>query len=545
MSATPGRRTTRSMSRETSPGPIGLDADIGLVGRTRKSSKRPVAPAQKSFAYGSRGKEVTSAGLNADDAEQVAVDIVGAAVQSAQNRPIRGTDKETSDGASSVLAIIEEDKEEEESGLRVAGEGRSFGTEKPLGGTVGISKIIQQQLGERPGRHPKSAGNAPRKNVIAPQQRQLHHSSKSSQSSRSSHDRPSQTQPDRPVSSYLAVPREIIVFGQPLWWFLLKWLFVLTMISIFYQSLYYPYLRPTSTASPNATTSAMTETTPKSPLKDYEFRSLSNRLSTIERQFQTLSPNLPKIYRVNYFAPHSGAIIDPHLTSPTLAQTARARTRWFPRIHSYPLRTPSPVTVLQSWDDAGDCWCAPPDDITSQGKSQFTVLLAKNMVPTELQIEHIPRDATLDIGAAPKEVEFWAQILDPEKRALVADAAVSVLAERSSGTPDDSDALTVRRETGTHRALDQTWVRLGVWQYDIYREDNIQGFKMAVGLDDFGAVTSKVSIRVRSNWGTDKKNYTCLYRLKLFGLLAEKDPAEANVVVEEVHKQTVVRTRSP
>ena len=44
---------------------------------------------------------------------------------------------------------------------------------------------------------------------------------------------------------------------------------------------------------------------------------------------------------------------------------------------------------------------------------------------------------------------------------------------------------------------------------------------MQVALDHFKVPVQKASVRVRSNWGT--RDYTCLYRLKLYGLLAQDE----------------------
>ena len=245
-----------------------------------------------------------------------------------------------------------------------------------------------------------------------------------------------------------------------------------------------------------------------------QYNDIMARLTTIQNSYDSLSAQGAQSRgpsRVNYVSRGLGAIIDPHLTSPTRKLTVRSRS-WF-GLSSYELRTPDPVTALLPWDDIGDCWCAP----RAGGKSQLTVLLPRKIVPTHLVIEHIPHGATLDIGSAPKDVELWVQIKDPEARVRVMDATMAVpsLAEES--------LLAARTlpDYGTDTALDKSWIRVGRWEYDIFAANHVQDLAVPVELDHFQVAVNKVSVRVRRNWGM--KDYTCLYRLKLHGLLAEKE----------------------
>ncbi|MCJ1403510.1 hypothetical protein MMC11_006733, partial [Xylographa trunciseda] len=245
-----------------------------------------------------------------------------------------------------------------------------------------------------------------------------------------------------------------------------------------------------------------------------EYNDIMARLTAMQNSYDSLSAPKPEPIgpsRVNYFSRGLGATIDPYLTSPTRKLTVRSRS-WF-GLSSYELRTPDPISAILPWEDIGDCWCAPP----SGGKAQLTIQLPRKIVPTHLVIEHIPQGATLDIGSAPKEVELWVQIEDPETRVRVIDAAMAVptLAEES--------LLAARTIPvyGAAAALDKSWVRIGRWEYDIFAADHVQSFAVPVELDHFQAAVDKVSVRVRKNWGM--KDYTCLYRLKMHGLLAEKE----------------------
>ncbi|MCJ1382295.1 hypothetical protein MMC17_005408 [Xylographa soralifera] len=245
-----------------------------------------------------------------------------------------------------------------------------------------------------------------------------------------------------------------------------------------------------------------------------QYSDIETRLTTMQNSYDSLSAQVPQLIgpnRVNYFSRGLGATIDPHLTSPTRKLTVRTRS-WF-GLSSYELRTPDPITAILPWSDIGDCWCAPP----SGGRAQLTVLLPRKIVPTHLVIEHIPEGATLDIGAAPKDVELWVQIEDPEARMRVINAAMTVptLAEES--------LLAARTMPvyGAATALDKSWIRIGRWEYNIHAANHVQSFEVPVELDHFQVAIDKVSVRVRNNWGM--KDYTCLYRLKMHGLLAQKE----------------------
>ena len=236
-------------------------------------------------------------------------------------------------------------------------------------------------------------------------------------------------------------------------------------------------------------------------------RSLSNSQPTIAMQ--------PKVHKVNYFSTGLGAVVDPWLTSPTkpakLVHTYEAGlvSRLF-GWNTIVLREAfAPVEALGPWQDIGDCWCAPP----AKGKAQLGVILPRNIVPTELVIENIPRDATLDIGAAPKDIEMWVQINDPQGREAVENAAFAI-------QPDGGSALEAR---DYHvKALDETWVRVGKWRYDIFADEHVQTFPIPIDLDHFGVRVNKVVVRAKANWGD--RDYVCLYRLRLHGLLREDDP---------------------
>ena len=242
----------------------------------------------------------------------------------------------------------------------------------------------------------------------------------------------------------------------------------------------------------------------------HDVSSMVHRISTLEKSVKDLQfvraqaaplTTAPR-YQVNYFSTGLGAVIDPHLTSPTMKKPFTFFQRSAICVLGLELRKPlPPVAALEPWEDIGGCWCAPP----GKGKSQLAVLLPRAIHPTAITIEHIPKGATLDIAAAPREMELWAQIPDEEAREAVGDAAFGLL-----GSENEKQRL--------ENSLDRTFVRIGKWEYDVHKPNHIQTFAMTVDTEHFNAKVTKVVVRTVSNWGAE--HYTCLYRLRMHGTLA-------------------------
>ena len=243
-----------------------------------------------------------------------------------------------------------------------------------------------------------------------------------------------------------------------------------------------------------------------------QYRSLRSRLDEVESSYTRLASSInaspPPSRKINFFAVGSGVVVDPYLTSPT-KQISDKTTYWgirslFRGIDPKPF--PPPMMALTAWDDMGDCWCAPD----AGGKSQLALSLNKWIVPQELVVENIPRSATMSPGSAPKDLELWVQILDPQRREAVRRAALSYRINSSENE---------RRATRTKESLDETWIRIGSWQYNLYSVENVQTFPIEVPLDHFRTPVKRLTIRTLSNWG--EVDYVCLYRLRLHGLLAK------------------------
>ncbi|KAK2867927.1 hypothetical protein FQN49_003337 [Arthroderma sp. PD_2] len=290
---------------------------------------------------------------------------------------------------------------------------------------------------------------------------------------------------------------------------------------------------------------------------DRRLTSMTNDIISLKEEWNKRPPPPPpppanplEPRRANFFALGMGALVDPYLTSPTKSSTGG----FMQRFHRYAAGIrpgPPPVAALTQWDEVGDCWCA----ATTNGKAQLAVLLGRPIVPDEVIIEHIPREATLDPGSAPQTMEMWAEYkLAPPRVARKRNSAPSTSRSPSSLPPSDpsdlpdasdlpSDPLADPPTPSDHQslyttvmdglktvypddhpstysndiALGPSFFRVGTWTYDINAEHHIQRFRLQAVIDLPNARVQRVVVRVTSNWGG--RQHTCLYRVRLHGHL--------------------------
>ncbi|KAF2273556.1 uncharacterized protein EI97DRAFT_153822 [Westerdykella ornata] len=184
--------------------------------------------------------------------------------------------------------------------------------------------------------------------------------------------------------------------------------------------------------------------------------------------------------KVNYFSPGLGARVDPYQTSSTYSPPATWKSWAYNKALFKSTRRLPPMAALQNWEEPGDCWCAAPSTSTP-GQAQLSVILGHPMIPSQVTIEHLPKQASLDSSTAPRDIELWVQS-----------------DERGAGVRECSEGP-------------EGWVCLGKFAYNVHGENHVQTF----GLD--GLLTKPVQramVRVERSWG---KEYTCLYRVRLHG----------------------------
>ena len=149
-------------------------------------------------------------------------------------------------------------------------------------------------------------------------------------------------------------------------------------------------------------------------------------------------------------------------------------------------------------------------------------MLTRKISPTELVVEHIPKDSTLYPERAPRGIELWGQILNDTIRESVALSSFQHFPQPGQPGYEDYMATTTgrpRRKDPVNMQLDKTWLQLGRWEYDINAPHHVQGFHVPFSLRDHGAAIDKVIFRTQGNWGAHDR--VCLYRLKLHGHVAQ------------------------
>lgn len=206
--------------------------------------------------------------------------------------------------------------------------------------------------------------------------------------------------------------------------------------------------------------------------------------------------------RLNHFSKGTGAIIDPEYTSPQYVFPSM--NVWFPKRtmrwligNSIPVPN-SPDTALMKWEEHGDCWCS-PSNAGGFGPS-LAVIMGSSIYPDQIVVEHIMSTASLEPGAAPRDMEILAWIPDPE--------LFRAVSERSDKIFSD-DTVEPLRADG--------FVRIATFTYDLESQENIQGFPTQLDMKDLGAHTNKIIVRSKNNWSDGRVDYTCLYRVRVHG----------------------------
>lgn len=201
---------------------------------------------------------------------------------------------------------------------------------------------------------------------------------------------------------------------------------------------------------------------------------------------------------VNFFSAGLGALVDPYLTSPS---QARKPASWLAKLYLSTIWIPGskpPMAALESWEEATDCWCAAASN-HGHGKAQLAVRMPYTIFPTKFTIEHVPREGTLDIRSAPRWVEVWAEIANPDQRVAAEERSVAVGCQ-----------VPVPRAG---------YVCLARVEYRTDAVNHVQTFDLGVDLRSMGVGVKRVVVRVTENWG---REWTCLYRVRMHGELAEK-----------------------
>jgi hypothetical protein len=213
------------------------------------------------------------------------------------------------------------------------------------------------------------------------------------------------------------------------------------------------------------------------------------------------------IQQVNHFSKGTGAVIDPHLTSPNYvfpSQDVWLPTRWGHWAIGNPIPPPNPPeAALTNWEEHGDCWCSPATDNQGFGPS-LGVLTGNEIYPEQVIIENINPSGALEPGAAPRDMELLAYITDIDIYNTVRSYSEEIFND----------------ETGELQHP-YRFVKIASWTYDLESHQNIQAFPVQLDLKSLGAKTNRLVVRAKNNWGGGNVDYTCLYRVRLNGEISQ------------------------
>ena len=251
----------------------------------------------------------------------------------------------------------------------------------------------------------------------------------------------------------------------------------------------------------------------------HDFKLLKHRLDQVEQYldnlpaFSTPSDPTPQ-QQINWFTPGFGAIVDVELSSPT---TTFCDPTWKPWPFGSLLRqscpqlpvSPPHKMAVQPWDDPErERWCAP----RSGGKLQLVIEIMRPIMPTELVVEYMAKQASPAgfMGSAPKEIELWVRVEDDDVRDKISEAINHLYPELWE------DSSPQKRHLHLKRGLSEEYIPVGRWIYNIYEQSHVQGFRIKTPLLEYGVHTSKVAVRVNSNWGN--MEHTCINRFRMHGV---------------------------
>lgn len=210
-------------------------------------------------------------------------------------------------------------------------------------------------------------------------------------------------------------------------------------------------------------------------------------------------------HQVNYFSPGQGASIDGHNTSPTFRPSERRPTQEEIDQGLAHYGYSVPIRALQPWTEDGDRWCG-SRSINRRGNPHGVILsvqMGQRITPQHVVIEHILPEATIDAGARPRDIEVYADI-EPNLRERVRSFSAFQF-------PDNEEDWNF-----TPADLPERFIKIGQFVYEENQpHDGVQVHRLSDELADMGVDTDHVIVRAVSNYGA--KDYTCFYRVRLFG----------------------------
>lgn len=209
--------------------------------------------------------------------------------------------------------------------------------------------------------------------------------------------------------------------------------------------------------------------------------------------------------RVNYFSHGTGAVVNPYVTSPSYVFPG-LNVNLFKRALSWVFLRPTPVPnppdmALNRWEEHGDCWCSPSMNEEGWGPS-IGVVSGASIYADQVVVEHIPPTASLEPGAAPREMELLMYMDHFDTYNNIRSMSMDIF------------------EDGTGELQHPyPYVKIATWTYDSESSQSVQAFPVQIDVKSFGANahSNRFIVRAKNNWGGASVGYICFYRLRLHG----------------------------
>lgn len=236
---------------------------------------------------------------------------------------------------------------------------------------------------------------------------------------------------------------------------------------------------------------------------DRQLSSSSSKIEAIVLKVRDQSNQ--KLRQFNHFAYNMGAIPVPETTDPTYTPNYYQRVSLAGRAVRFTLKLANikppvplgPEASLMPWEEAGQCWCA-----TKKAHGvQLGIRTKERFYPTEIVIEHINQEATLDKGSRPKQMELLIKV-PLDKQDEIAMASMNMF--------PDAEEETI---------LDREWIRVARWT--VGTDESMQVFELQVNPKRYDITADEFVVRARNNWGEPAADHTCFYRVRVHGEMPE------------------------
>ncbi|SCV74075.1 BQ2448_6507 [Microbotryum intermedium] len=172
-----------------------------------------------------------------------------------------------------------------------------------------------------------------------------------------------------------------------------------------------------------------------------------------------------------------------------------------------------PVTALHPDNTPGSCW----PFVGSTG--QLGIQLSRSIVPSDVTIEHVSVDVSLDgtVASAPREFEVWGVV---ESRSDIERLAryryEQQETRREAEAQGDEEAKDVELDPPTSIPPTPNHILLAIGSYDAASPTPIQTFPVTPMARQLAIPVQVVILKVLSNHG--ESAYTCLYRVRVGGM---------------------------